>query len=397
MKDKEVKDVNKKLKQYVLFTSLFLLSGCVAKGPQEKKGNTQKGETIKIGLNMELSGVAAGYGQQQKQGAEFAIQEINQKGGIKGKKVQLIIKDNKSDTAESATITSNLASKGVLAIVGPATTGNTKAAIPNLLHSQIPAITPSATDDTVTFYNGKKQDYIFRSCFQNRLQGTVLAKFASTQLHAKKVVLIGDNSNEYAVGLADAFKKTYKGQIVAEENFVTGDKDFQAILTKVKHKTFDTLYIPGYYNEASLIIKQARELGIHQAILGADGFSDPALVRIAGTKNMSNVYYSNHYSTKTNVNTRAQAFLTAFEKKYHHAPGTFQALSYDAVYMLKEAMEKTNNLNSIEIKNQLSQLKNFEGVTGYMTMDKKHNPRKDVAIIGLTKGKETSVKIISPN
>ncbi len=389
--------MHRNIKLSIVLALGFSLLGCSAKRPQSEQGNVQKGETIKIGFNMELSGAAAGYGQQQKEGAEFAIKEINAKGGVKGKKLELIVKDDKSDTAESATVTANLVSKGVLAIVGPATTGDTKAAIPNLTRSKVPAITPSATDNTVTFYKEELQEYIFRSCFQNSLQGGILAAFATQELKAKKVVIIGDNSNEYAVGLANAFKENFVGDIVAEENFVTGDKDFQAMLTKIKGKDFDAIYIPGYYNEASLIIKQAREMGIKQAILGADGFSDPALVAIAGAKNVSDVYYSNHFSTKAPATKTAERFLKNFEKEYGRTPGTFQALTYDAVYMIKVALEKATALNSVAVKDALSQLTDFEGVTGMMTMDEEHNPKKDVVVIGLTEGKETSAKVISPN
>ncbi|WP_071130205.1 ABC transporter substrate-binding protein [Enterococcus timonensis] len=384
-------------KLFLLSVFLLLFSGCTAKNTQKAQGNTASGDTIKIGLNLELSGAAAAYGNQEKEGAEFAAAEINRNGGILGKKVELILKDNKSETTEAFTVTANLARSGVVAIIGPATSSGAKAAIPNLKKSGVPMITPSATDDALTFSDGQVQEFVFRSCFQDSLQGTILAKFAAENLQAQKVVILGDNSSDYAVGLSKAFKENFVGEIVAEENFSAGDKDFQALLTKINGQDFDALYVPSYYTEAGLIIKQAREMGITQPILGGDGFSDPEMIAIAGAKNVSNVFYSNHFSTSAPATKKAADFLAEWRQNFGSDPSAFQALSYDALYMIKAAIEEAGVANSLDIKKALANLQNFSGVTGKMSVNDQHNPQKDVVVLGLTEGVETSAEIVSPD
>ncbi len=231
----------------MLFASAVLLSACGAHGgggaTNEKEGKKSDSDTIKIGLNLELSGAVAAYGNQEKEGAELAVEEINAKGGINGKKIELVIKDNKSDTAEAAAVAANLTTKeNVVAIIGPATSGASKAQIPNVTKAKVPVITPSGTDDAITVINDAVQEFIFRACFQDSFQGVILANYAMNNLDAKKAVVIGDVSSDYAKGLSKSFKDTFTGEIVADEKFNQKDKDFKAILTKIKDKDFDFIY-----------------------------------------------------------------------------------------------------------------------------------------------------------
>ncbi|MEG0551728.1 MAG: ABC transporter substrate-binding protein [Vagococcus sp.] len=389
-----------KKKALVFIASLFLLTACGIPGggnPSQLKKNKQNAETVKIGLNLELSGAVAAYGNQEKDGVMLAVEEINQKGGINGKKVELVIKDNKSDTAESAAVAANLTTKEeVVAIIGPATSGASKAEIPNVTKSKVPAITPSGTDDTITVLNDKIQEFMFRACFQDSFQGVILANYATKNLNAKKAVVIGDVSSDYAKGLTASFKNTFEGDIVADEKFNQKDKDFKAILTKIKDKEFDFIYLPGYYEEAGLIIKQAREMGIKQPILGADGFSDEKLVGIAGEKNMDEIYYTAHFSEKAPGSDRVGHFIKAFKEKYKKTPSSFNALAYDSMYMIAESMEKVGEIDSEKLAKELSELKNFDGVTGKMSMDKNHNPKKPAVVIGIKNGKEASADVVNP-
>ena len=387
-----------------LFASLFLLGACSA-GPSgggssnggASGGNTQEGDTIKIGLNLELSGPVAGYGTQEKEGVELAVEKINAEGGILGKDVELVVKDNKSDSNEAATAAANLATNdGVVAIIGPATTGASKAAIPNVTKAQVPMITPSGTDDAITVSGDKVQEYVFRSCFQDSFQGVILANYADETLSAKKAVIFGDNSSDYAIGLTKAFESAYDGEIVLRENFTKNDKDFQAQLTKIKNADFDVLYLPGYYEEAGLIIKQAREMGIEQPILGADGFGDEKMIQLAGAENVSNVFYTGHFSALAPANNSVQPFIDAFKEKYGKEPSTFNALAYDAMFMVKAAIESQDAADSAAITKGLAELKDFVGVTGNITMDANHNPEKSAVVIGFTDGKESSADTVNP-
>ncbi|MGK0552423.1 ABC transporter substrate-binding protein [Enterococcus faecalis] len=382
----------------VLLMSLFLLAGCgPAAGGPVGDGNKAEGDTIKIGMNMELSGDVSAYGTAEKEGITLAVEEINANGGVLGKKLELIEKDNKSENGESTSVAANLTSRSkVVAVVGSATSGATKASIPNMTRAAVPVITPSGTDDSITVFNGKVQEYAFRACFQDSFQGVILAKFATDNLKAKKVVIIGDNSSDYAIGLTKSFKKTYQGTVVKEETFTAGDKDFQAALTKIKDLDFDAIYLPGYYSEGGLIIKQARELGINQPIFGADGLGDEKLAEIAGNKNTSNIYYTGHFSDKAPATDKVQPFVAAFKKKYQKAPSAFSALAFDAIYMLKQAIETQQSADSKAIVEGLKKLKDFNGVTGVMTMDENHNPEKSAVVLGLTNGKETSAQPVNP-
>ncbi|MBO0487120.1 ABC transporter substrate-binding protein [Vagococcus fluvialis] len=385
----------------MLFASAVLLSACGAPGgggaTNEKEGKKSDSDTIKIGLNLELSGAVAAYGNQEKEGAELAVEEINAKGGINGKKIELVIKDNKSDTAEAAAVAANLTTKeNVVAIIGPATSGASKAQIPNVTKAKVPVITPSGTDDAITVVNDAVQEFIFRACFQDSFQGVILANYAMNNLDAKKAVVIGDVSSDYAKGLSKSFKDTFTGEIVADEKFNQKDKDFKAILTKIKDKEFDFIYLPGYYEEAGLIIKQAREMGIEQPILGADGFSDEKLGDIAGKNNMNDIYYTAHFSDQAPGSEKVTEFIDAFKTKYNKAPSSFNALAYDSVYMLAEAIDKAGEADSEKITEQLANLKDFDGVTGKMTMDKNHNPEKAAVVIGLNEGKEASADVVNP-
>ncbi|EOT43722.1 ABC transporter substrate-binding protein [Enterococcus dispar] len=386
-----------------LFTGLVLLSACSAApksgGATEGSagGNKQEGDTIKIGMNMELSGAVAAYGSAEKEGIELAVEQINADGGIDGKKIDLISKDNKSDNNEAGTVATNLTTNSkVVALIGPATSGAVKSALPNATKAEVPLITPSGTDDAITKQGDNVQEYAFRSCFQDSFQGKILAKYAHENLKADKAIILGDNSSDYGIGLTKAFKDEYKGQIVAEENFTEGDKDFQAVLTKIKDKDFNVLYIPGYYTEAGLIIKQAREMGIDTPIVGADGFGDAKLVETAGAGNVSNVFYTGHFSTKAPATDKVEPFIKAFKEKFDKEPSSFNALAYDAVYMVKQAIEDEGFADSSAIKNGLANLKDFKGVTGEMTIDKEHNPEKSAVVLGLTDGKETSAETVNP-
>ncbi|MFC6206512.1 ABC transporter substrate-binding protein [Levilactobacillus tongjiangensis] len=368
------------------------MAGCSTAKNNGSQGNNP-GKTVKIGVNMELSGSAAGYGQQQKQGIQLAVNKINQSGGIKvgksKKKIQLVIRDNKTSNTTAASVAAQLVNNDkVVAVVGPAATNAGTASIPNMTKAAVPSVSPSATDPDYTLQkNGDVQKYIFRACFQNNFQGSSAAKFMTNTLKAKRVAVLADNSSDYGTGLTKAFKKTYTGTVASSQTFQEGDKDFNAILTALKHKKIDAIYAPGYYSELGLIIKQARQAGINVPIVGSDGMADAKLTKIAGKASANNVYYTTPFSTKSgDTNAVAASFLKAFKAKYHTSAPTFSALAYDSVYMVKAAIENEGSANSVKITDGLAKLKNFKGVTGTITMNQHHNPEKSMIVEQLTKG-----------
>lgn len=375
----------------VAFASAALLAACgeVSTNNSSATG-TEIGKTLKFGFNFEETGAVAAYGTAEQHGAQLAVDEINAAGGVDGKKIEVTDKDNKSETAEAATITTSLVTQDkVNTIIGPATSGAVAAAIANAGKAGVPLVTPSATQDDLT----NKQDYLYRATFTDSYQGKVISKYVTENLKAKKVVLYYDNSSDYAKGMAEAFKKEYKGEIVTTETFASGDSDFQAALTKIKGKEFDSLVVLGYYTEAGKLVNQARGLGINQTIVGPDGFSDAKFVEQA-TPAATNVYYVSGFSTSGDMTDKAKKFVAAYKAKYNEEPSMFAALSYDAVYMAAEASKGAKT--SVDIKDNLAKLKDFEGVTGSITIDKDHNPVKTALMIGLKDGKVETVETVKP-
>ncbi len=383
-----------------IVVAFVVVIGAVIGFGVSKKSADKTSDVITIGGVFDTSGNASAYGQAEQKGANFAVKRINKAGGIKinGKsyQVKIVNKDSKSDNTEAASVTTSLISNTkVNAIVGPVTTAATQAAVPAATKGQTPMMSPTAGADDITVQkNGKVQPYVFRAQFKNSYLGTKMAQFATDNVKAKDVVIFQDNSSDYGTGITNAFKKAYKGHVVETDSYQAGDKDFQAMLTKIKNQKFDAIVINGYYNEAGAILKQARDMGINVPVIGPDGLGDPKLAEIAGNKNTSDVYYAAHFSTKAPATDAAEPFVTAYKKSYKQEPSQFTALAYDAVYMIKQAIENEKSADKAKITAGLAKIKNFDGVTGKMTMDAFHNPKKSIVMVGVTNGKDTTATVV---
>lgn len=367
-------------------------AGCGANG-----ANDGDAETIKVGSLFELTGAVSAYGNAEANAVKLAVDEINEAGGIDGKKIELVEYDNKSDEQETASAGTKLATQdNVLVVVGPATSGLTKATIPSMTRAGVPIVSPSATDDTVTVdENGDVQPYAFRVAFQDSFQGVTLAQFAQKDLGAQKAIILGDNSSDYAIGLAKNFKDTFEGEIVDEVNFTDADSDFSAVLTKIKSMDFDVLFVPGYYEQGGLIIKQAREMGLTQPILGPDGFGNETLIELAGADNLSDVYYTAHFSADSE-NENVQSFLKNFEEATGESADMFSALAYDTMYLVRDAIDAADEHSAEAVTKALENITDFEGITGTFSFDEQHNPVKSAIIIELQGGEEVSATEVKP-
>lgn len=379
-----------------------LLAGCSGGGANNESTDENNAATeVKIGINFELTGEVASYGVSNVDGIMMAFDEINAKGGINGMQIVPVEVDNKSDSAEATSLATRLMTQeGVVACLGPATSGDFMATIPVAMQNEIPVISASATADKgVTVDNGGNvNDYVFRLCFNDSFQGVTMANFALNNLEAKKAVIIKDNSSDYGKGLAENFVATFEGSggaIVAQEGYVAKDKDFKAILTKIKGEEFDVIFIPGYYQEAGLIIKQARDLGIDTPILGADGFDSPVLLELAGAEALTDVYFSNHYSS-IDEDPLVQEFIATFKEKNGVEPNAFNALGYDLGYFIADAIERADSTDPVAIKDALASTKGFVGVTGSFDMGQDHNPIKSAVVIKLDNGVQSSSVKVDP-
>ena len=372
---------------------LSLLTACTG----GTSGGT--GNTIKIGLAYELSGAVATYGQDSVVGVQMAADEINAAGGINGKKIELVKVDTQSDPAVATTVATRLATQDkVLAIIGPATSGSFKAMIPVANQNKVPLVSGSATADGATVdANGKAHPFAFRTCFSDSFQGTAMANFALNTLNAKTAVIFGDNSSDYAKGLAAAFKKQFTakgGTIVDEQAFVAGDTDFNATLTKLKNEKFDVLYLPGYYQEAGLIIKAARGLGINVPVLGADGFDSPTLLELGGAQALNNVYFTNHYSSLS-TDPKVQEFIAAFKAKNGKEPNSFNAMGYDTMKFVADAIKRAQTpLTGQTIATAMAATKDFPAVTGTLSIDESHNAIKQLVVVGLKDGVQATSETV---
>ncbi|MFL2128505.1 ABC transporter substrate-binding protein [Ruoffia sp. FAM 26255] len=360
---------------------------------------TSAQDTVKIGANYELSGDAASYGTQMLEGLELAVEKVNANGGIlDGQEIEIVSYDNQSNVTESASVAQRLVAEGVVGVVGPATTGNTEAQLPIFTEANIPMVSPSATDDDITFDSaGDVLEYFFRVCFNNSYQGSAGATFAAEDLSATNAIVFVDQSSDYSRGLADNFNSEFEsrgGTIVNEDSFTAGDTDFSAILTTALTQDFDVIYIPAYYTEAGLIIKQAREMGIEQPIIGPDGFSSEVLLDLAGVENANDIYYTDHFSNESEEES-VQNFLSAFEEKYGKEGGTWNALGYDAAMLIIDAIERSGSTDPQAITDAIAETTEFAGVTGTFAIDEDHNPVKPAVMIELQEGEIVSAENVS--
>ena len=349
-------------------------------------------ETIVLGEYGSMTGALATFGQSTHNAILMATEEVNAKGGVLGKKVVIELEDNGS-RAEQVPLAINklISEKNVLAILGEVASSNSLAAAPICQAAGVPMLSPTSTNPAVT----QVGDYIFRACFIDPFQGSVMAKFAGGDLGAKNVAIFTDVKSDYSKGLTEFFKKEFVqsgGNIVAEENYRAGETDFRGQLTNIKGKKPDAIFIPGYYTEVANIAVQTRSLGIDAPLLGGDGWDSPKLFEIGG-KAVNGSYLTNHYSME-NKTPRIEKFVSDYRERYGEAPDALAAVAYDAAYMMFDAIERAGALDREKLRDALAQTKNFEGVTGSISIDENRNAQKPIVILKIQDGKQNFVKEI---
>ncbi len=371
-----------------------LLTGCGG----EKKQAADAGDTIKVGGAFELTGNVANYGKSIESGVKLAIDEINEKGGVNGKKLALVESDNKSEPAESGNSVTKLVTQDkVIAVLGPATSGCVNAATPITTANKIPHIAPAATAPSITVENGKVKDFVFRACFIDPFQGQVMAVFAEKTLKVKNVAIFYDSSSDYSKGLAEVFQKTLEGKggkVVAKEAFLGKDVDFKSALTKLKAANPEAIYVPGYYEEVSKIIKQAREIGITCPMLGSDGWESPKLAEIAGKDALKDCYYVSAFNAQ-DKDESVQSFIKLYKSKYQKDPDIFAMQGYNAGLVLIDALKRAGTTDGTKLAKAIAETKDLPIASGKLTFDADHNPVMPALIISLEGGVPTLKEKIS--
>jgi branched-chain amino acid transport system substrate-binding protein len=380
--------------QFLLAAALSCLiwaSGC------GKSGSSGGGaaETIKVGEFASLTGKEASFGQSSHKGTLLAIEQINAGGGVLGKKLELIYEDNQSQPGQSATVVRKLITRdNVVAVLGEVASGRSLEAAPICQQYKIPQISPSSTNPKVT----EMGDYIFRVCFIDPFQGTVMAKFAEGTLKAKRVAMLSDAASAYSAGLGQYFREKFLAdgnELVIEQKYSGGDKDFKAQLTAIKAANPEAIFVPGYYTEAGLIVLQARQLGITVPLFGGDGWEAPELIQIGGTA-LEGCYYSTHYSPQ-DKSEAVQTFVKEFQAKNKgETPDAMAALGYDSALVLADAIKRAGTTESAKLRDAIAATKDFSGATGKTTLDEHRNATKAAVIITIKDGKFQYVETISP-
>jgi branched-chain amino acid transport system substrate-binding protein len=348
---------------------------------------------IPIGEFASLTGATASFGQSSHNGTKMAIDEVNAAGGVLGKPLRLITEDDQSRAGEAATVVKKLISKEkIVALLGEVASSRSLEAAPICQEAKIPMISPASTNPKVT----DTGDYIFRVCFIDPFQGTVLSKFCLSK-GLKKVAVLTDVKQDYSVGLSEFFRTHFianGGQIVSEQSYSSGDKDFKAQLTAIKGVEPDAILASGYYTEAGLIAIQARELQMNIPLLGGDGWDSPALVEVGGTS-VEGCFFSNHFSAEDPA-PKIQEFLSKYREKFNGEPDAMSALGYDAAMILVDAIKRANSVSGDAIRQALADTRNYPAVTGLISLNAQRNADKSAVMLVVQKGKFRYVETVAP-
>jgi branched-chain amino acid transport system substrate-binding protein len=350
-------------------------------------------DEIKVGVYASLSGGQASYGISQGNAILLGAEEINAAGGVLGKPIKIVMDDDRSMPGESATIVRKLiANDKVCAVLGEFASSRSLEGGPICQENKIPMISPGSTNPKVTEIG----DYIFRTCFLDSFQGEVMARFALSKGY-KRAAILTDEKQDYSKGLAQYFKENFTkngGEIVKEQSYSSGDKDFRAQLTSIKVTKPDVIFIPGYYNEVALIGKQARQFGLKVPMLGGDGWEGNSLLQIAG-KSLDGCFFSTHFSAD-NQDPAVQSFVAKYKAKYGSTPDCQAAMGFDTVKLLAQAITKAGSTDPKAIRDAVAATKDFPGVTGKITLDANRNASKPAVIQTIGDGKFKFVENVEP-
>lgn len=377
-----------KQRGWVILTTLFLSFGFLS--------IVQAEQVVKIGLNLPLSGAREATGVSTRAGAELIRAQINDSGGLKiGEsqyKVEYVYADNESNPQAAIAATLKLITQDkVLGIVGPNASSN---AIPagNICESfKTPMISPTSTNPKTT----ENRPFVFRACFLDNFQGEVMAKFAISEFKAQKAAVLYNIASAYPKGLAEFFKSAFEarqgaGSVVVFENYLTSEtKDLTNHLDKIVSSDADVLFLPQYAHEIPNIVAQARARGWEKPILGGDAWESSDLVANCGEQ-CKGLFFSSHFGA-IGAKGKTLTFVEQYQAKTNQLPTGYGALGYDAAYLLLSAIGSMDSLspnlleNRVKIKDNLAEIRGFEGVSGTLDMNTAGDPSKSAVVILINK------------
>ena len=350
-------------------------------------------EHLRIGGVAPLTGESASFGQSGRRGSELAVEQWNARGGLLGRRIRLVVADDKGDPAEGAIVVTRLIKQHkVVGLVGLPMTKVALAAAPIAQTAGIPLVASSATNTRVT----EVGDFIFRACLIDPFQGSMGARFAFQDLKARKAACLFDLGNDYPKGISEVFKATFTrlgGEMVGFEGHATGNPDFRAALTKAIQARPDVIYAPDYYSDAALVVQQARQLGFKGPILGADGWDSTRLMELAG-RDLENTYFTTFFS-HDDPSPEVQAFVKAYQAKYGGPPDGHATMGYEAAVILLDGIRRAGTTDGRAIRNAIART-NLHLVTGRMTFDAHRNPVKPLVIMEFKDGRRIYRTTMAP-
>jgi branched-chain amino acid transport system substrate-binding protein len=378
--------------------TLALMTGCPQKNESGNGTNTATagGGEILVGEYGSMTGPQATFGQSTHNGIMMAVDEINAKGGINGRKIKVITEDDQSKQDEAATAVTKLISQNnVIAVLGEVASSASIAAAPICQANKVPMITPSSTNPEVT----KKGDYIFRICFTDDYQGHSLGEYVAKTLGVKRAAILTDVKSDYSQGLGHFFEERFTalgGQIVAKASYANGDSDFKSQLTSVKAANPDVLFVPGYYTDIGQIATQSKDLGMNQPLVGGDGWESPKLIEIGG-KSLEGSYYSNHYFYGDPAPI-VHDFVQKYKDRYGATPDALAALGYDAARVLGDSLSRSGGKGGKDLRDAIAGTKGFAAVTGTINIGPERNAvGKKLVIEEIRNGQLTLKATVEPS
>ena len=374
--------------------ALFGIAGCKRSTSGAGSGSSEGQTEIVLGHYASMTGSTAHFGQDTDKAIRMAVDEANAAGGVLGKKIKVVTLDTRGDSAEAANAVTRLIDvEKSTAILGEVASSLSLAGGRVAQRRKIPMVSPSSTNPKVT----EVGDYIFRVCFLDPFQGKAMAKFAKDTLKVEKVAILKDIKNDYSIGLADAFKESFEkigGKIIVEQSYGQGDTDFSAQVTAIKNTDAQAIFVPGYYAEVGSIARTAERLGVKLPLLGGDGWDAPDLFKIGGDA-INGSYFSNHFAPDA-ATPKAQKFVADFKTKYGMEPTGLGALGYDAAAVLVDAIKRAGKTDTDAVRAAIADTKNFEGVTGSITIDPQRNAQKSAVVLKIEGGKAKFAATVQP-
>lgn len=343
-------------------------------------------DPIKIGHLASLTGSEANFGVSADRGVRMAAEEWNAAGGIVGRPIEIVTVDDQSKNQEVNNCMMKLIQQDrVVTVIGEIASGNTIAAAPAAQRYKIPLVTPGSTNPVVT----QKGDFVFRICYTDDFQGQVIARFAYKRLNVKNAAIITDQASAYSISLSKFVGEEFKklgGNVLAEVSYKKTDSDYNAQVNQVLQKKPDVLFLTGYYTNVGNIVRTARQAGFTGPMVGGDGWDADTLYQIGG-KDLDNTYFTNHYSPD-DPNPRIQDFIKKYQSKHGSVPDAMAVLGYDAALVVFDAVKRAGNTEGPAIRDALAATKDYETLTGTITIDENRNARKGIVVVGVKDGKQ---------